>query len=187
MLSNSKNIFKLIGRHAVIALIAIIISLFIIYFITKSINNITSNIVLNRDLTSTLKKRTELFSAIEKDAQIISSSYPLINKAFISSENILDFITVLDGLTPPHSNIQRLNFGTPEPSEISSPFPLVTIPYGGSLTMNVSDFYKYLKNFETLPYFTKIEKININSQDKGGWNSTSTATFEATLYAKDLQ
>lgn len=187
MLLTVKNIIKLVGRHAFIALMVILIASLFIFFIARGIEHVSSSVTQNRDLVAILKKRTELFTSLQHDAQIVGPNYTLINNAFVSSDNILDFINNLEGLTPLHSNIQSYSFGTPIPSAISDLFPVATISYTDNLTMNVTDFSKYLKNFEHLPYFTKIKSINISSQNKNGWNDTSSASFEAVLYTKEAQ
>lgn len=177
----------LIGHHAIIALSAILIAILAIFFLAREINRVSDAVVINHRLTSFLKKHTELLSTLKRDAQIVGTNDLLINNAFISGDNILEFVVALESLALKNSTIQTFRFGKPAPSSVSASFPLVTIPYTNTLTINVLSLSNYLKDFERLPYFTKIESLDISSQDKVGWHGVSTASFRATLFTKATQ
>ncbi|MEI6580679.1 MAG: hypothetical protein WCO07_00735 [bacterium] len=182
-----KNLLILIGRHAIVSLIVVSITVIAIFFISKEVERISDSVALNHRLESELKKRTELLEALKNDVQRIGTNDIQIDNAFISSEDISGFINTLDNLAQKESITQVYRFETPIPSSMSAPFPISTISYSDSLTTNVSSFSNYLKEFEKLPYFTKIDGFNISSQDKTGWLGTSTISFRATLYTKSIQ
>lgn len=183
----SKNLLIFIGRNALISLIVISITIFTIFFLKKEIVHITDNLVLRNKLEVELKKRTELLFVIKHDAQIVGNNDVLISNAFIPSNNISEFINALDKLASSSGVNQTYRFETPTPLAASDAFPLSTLSYSNSLATSVSNFSNYLKKFESLPYFTKIESLNISSQDKTGWIALSSISFKATLITNTTQ
>lgn len=183
----TKNLLLLIGRHALIAFGAGLIAVFAVSFLGGQIQHITTSIIQNHKLVNTLEKRTELFSILKRDTEIIGTSDTLMSNAFVPSDNILDFVSALESLATKNSLTQNFHFDTPTPSPIPAPFPLSTITYSNTLPTNILTLSNYLKDFERLPYFTKIDSLVISSQDKGGLRASGTASFHATLYTKVSQ
>lgn len=183
----SKNLLILIGRNIIISLVAVVISITAIFFLKIQIEKITDTVVLNRKLETELKKRTELISVIDTGAKTIGANNYLINNAYLPSNNISPFINKLDDLVSISGLTQVYRFDTPVPSPIEGPYSLSTISFTNTLTADLNNLSIYLKNFENLPYFTKIESLNISSQDKSGWIGTSSVSFKATLYTKTTQ
>lgn len=177
----------LIGRHAIIALGAIAIAGLASYFLALEISKISDAVVQNRRLATALEKRTEVFSTLARDAQIIGNNDTIVDNAFISSDNILEFISALESLALKNGVTQSFHFETPTPAPISAPFPLSTIGYSNNLSINVSSLTNYLKDFEKLPYFTKISSLTITSGDPTGWRGASSVSMRATLYTKANQ
>lgn len=184
---NSKNLLKLIGRNIIICLIVIAFTAVAIYFITKEIEKITDTIVLNHKLEANLKQRTELLSTIDRGAKTIGQNESIINDAYLPSNNISQFINRLDDLVSISGIIQTYRFETPVNSTLQSPYPLSIISYSNNLSTDLQNFSIYLKNYEKLPYFTKIDSLNISSQDSLGWIGLSNITFKATLFTKTTQ
>lgn len=183
----TRNLIVLIGRHAIIAAVAVAIAAVASYLLTREIARVSDAVVQNRHLATTLEKRTELFSTLARDAQVVGTNDIVIERAFISSDNILEFISSLESLALKNGATQSFHFDNPIPSPVPAPFPLSTIGYTNSLSLNVLAFANYLKDFDTLPYFTKIESLTITSGDPAGWRGTSNISFRATLYAKTAQ
>lgn len=185
---NSKNLLMLIARNVIISLIVMAIAFVAIFFLKNEIEKITNTIVLNHKLETDLKNRTEFLSILENEAKIIGDNELLINNAFLTSDNISLFINKLDDLISSDKITQLYKFDTPIPSSKESPFPLATISYTNNLnSSDLETFSSYLKNFEKLPYFTKIESLEISSQDKLGWVGVSNISFKATLFTKATQ
>ena len=180
----TKNLLILIGKNTIISLIVISITMFSISIFKKEIETITSSIALNNKLESELKKRTELVGTIQEGARIIGSNDILISNAFIPSNNISEFMTALDLIAANNKTIQSYKFETPTQSMVSEPIQLSSIAYSNTLTLSSKDLVNYLKNFEELPYFTKIESLNISSQNENGWSEPSSVTFKASLITK---
>ncbi len=183
----TKNLLILVGRHALIAFVAVSTATLAVWFLSRQIESITSGVVQNRKLVNTLEKRTELFSVIKRDADIVGTNDTLIEKAFLSSDNILEFTEALKSIALKNSVSQNLSLEGPVLSTQIAPFPIATITHTNSLEGNLLSFSSYLKDFERLPYFTKIESINISSQDTAGLRGTSSQSFRATLYTKAAQ
>lgn len=184
-----KNLFILVGRHALIMFAAVGITIIVLLFFTKKIELITSTVIKNRNLVSMLEKRTELFSTLKRDTLLVGTNDKQIESAFPPADNILEFISVLDSLALKNGVTQSFHFDNPTPaSDITAPFPLSIIGYSNSISGgNVSFLSNYLKGFEGLPYFTKINSLNITSSDETGWHGASTASFRAVLYTKAIQ
>ncbi len=182
-----KNLLLLIVRNTIISFIFVALSLAGIFFINKKIEIITNNIVLNHKLISELKKRTELFSTIETDSEIVGKNDILINNAFVPSNNISKFTNTLDDLASENQITQIYRFETPVLSGTSGEFSTSTISYTNNISADISVFSKYLKDFEKLPYFTKIEGFNIASQDKNGIVGLSNISIKATLLTQTIQ
>jgi len=183
----TKNLLILIGKNLIISLIVISIVSVMIFFTNKEITKITDTIALNHKLETELKKRTEIISTIEKDSQIIGKNESLINDAFMPSDDISLFINKLDELVIISGITQVYHFDTPAPYIQESPYPLSTITYSNNITSDLKNFSIYLKDFEKLPYFTKIDSLNISSQDKIGWTGLSNISIKATLITKATQ
>ncbi|MBI5401164.1 MAG: hypothetical protein HZB12_03575 [Candidatus Yonathbacteria bacterium] len=183
----TRNLLMLIGRHAAIALGAVAVAVIAVYFLAREIAHVSDGVVQNRHLVATLEKRTELFSTLARDAQIVGTNDTLVEHAFISSDNILEFISALESLALKNGAVESFHFETPVPAPISSPFPLSTIGYSNSLTLDIAGLVNYLKDFDTLPYFTKITSLAITSEGATGWRGASAVSLHATLYTKTIQ
>lgn len=183
----TKNLLMLIGRHAAVALGAIGVALLASYFLAREITQISDAVIQNRRLATSLEKRTELFSTIARDIEMIGKNDTLIESAFIPSDSIFEFISALESLALKNGATQSSNFENPVSSAVPAPFPLSTIGYSNTLSLNVFALTGYLKDFERLPYFTKIENLSISSSDPIGWRGASSASFRASLYTRSAQ
>jgi type II secretory pathway pseudopilin PulG len=180
----TKNLLLLIGRHALVALIATSIASAIIFPLSQEIKKTSARTSQARELARSLEKRTELFLLLRRDAEIIGTNDTLIEKAFLSSGNILEFTSALEHLALKNSFMPNFKFGNPQPSPLESSFPLTVITYNHTLSPNIESLIAYLKEFEQLPYFTKINSLTFSSQDPLGWINAGIASFNASFYTK---
>lgn len=183
----TKNLLILIGKNIAISLAVIIISFLIISQFKNGIEKTTNSIALNNKLENELKRRTELFSTIEKDAAIVGNNNELIEKAFIPSNDISLFMNALDSIVTQEGVKQLYRFESPAPSTATEAINTSLISYTNNVVLNINDFKEYLKKFEDLHYFTKIESISISSQNISGWKEPSSITFKATLVTRTIQ
>jgi len=182
----SRKLFLIILKNSIISLLMIMITFTAIFFIKKEIEKISNAVVLNKKLKYELQKRTELFSILEKDASLVGKNDLVIMDAFIPSNNISSFIEKLDTLDETINSKQAYRFETPVIFGNSEVIPISMISYSNNLSANINDFYNYLKSFENIPYFTKIDSFSISSQDKTGWLTPSSISIKATLFTKTI-
>ena len=182
-----KNLIILIGRHALIASSVVIITVVIVSTLAYQIKNISNDVIKSRALTMATEKRIELLTTLNRDTQLVGNNATVIDHAFISSDNILDFISNLEKIAIKNATTQGYHFDNPAPAGITAPFPLSTVNYQNTLAFSSPSFISYLKDLEGLPYFTKITNFNITSQDKLGWLGASSISFNAVLYTKTAQ
>lgn len=180
----TKNLLFLIGRHMLFAFVSIIVAITVIFFLSRAIEGTSAKVFEARNLAHTLQKRTELFSTVRRDAEIIGTNNTLMERAFLSSGNILEFTDALETLALKTSVAPGFRFGTPQPTTITAPFTIAAVEYDISFPTSVSNLITYLKEFERLPYFTKIAGVSFSSQSASGWKDAGTASFHAIFYTK---
>lgn len=183
----SNKILKLIINNILVSLVFISVSFVSVTYINRKIEHITDSIVLKHKLESELNKKTELFTTIENDVKIIGNNEIIINNAFIPSNDISEFISSLDTISTNKKITQTYHFETPTPSTISGLFPLSTISYTNNISTDIIGFSDYLNIVENLHYFTKIDGISIQSQDKLGWDKPSIINMKETLLTKTIE
>lgn len=184
----TRKLFILILRNSLISLFFILATIVVIFFLKDKIENVTDSIALNLKLKAQLKERSELISVLENDIQIIGDNNTFIKESFPPSEDISKFIDSLDKLIEGEPIAQIYRFETPKPSTLSGPFSISSINYSNNLNTDFSNLLIYLKKFESMPYFTKIENINISSQDKAlGWLGQSNISLKAILLTKTTE
>lgn len=183
----TKNLLMLIGRHALIAILAVVVAMTVAGLLSQQITRLSDDVQKNRRLASALEKRTELFGVLKRDTELVGTNDMLIERAFIPSDNILDFVTTLEGLALKNGVTQSFTFSNPAPSTVSAPFPLAMVAYSNSLNGDLASFSSYLKDFERLHYFTKIENLSISAQSKTGWRDMGTMSFQASIQTNATQ
>lgn len=183
----TKNLLILVGRHAAIAIGSVIVSLVVVGFLSQQITKLSDDVLKNRKLASALEKRTEIFASVKRDTELVGTNDTLIERAFIPSSNILEFVAALESLALKNGVTQAFHFDTPTPSPISAPFPLAVVTYSNSINGNLQAFSNYLKDFERLPYFTKIDGIRISASEAAGWRNTGTMSFRASIQTNATQ
>lgn len=183
----TKNLFTHFGKHILIATAVVLVSFISIFFISEKISEISTETAENRQLVATLSERTSLLSSLKHEKDIIGSNDTIIKSAFIPSNNILPFVAILKSLALKNGLTQSLNFSTPTPDASGGAFPLATISYQNTISSaNVSIFINYLKDFEKLPYFTKINSLSISS-GSADWRSTSNISYSATVAGQTVE
>ena len=177
----------LFGKHAIIAIIAISIASISVLLLSNEITRVSDTVVKNRQLVGKLEKRTELFSVISRDVALVGTNEDILERAFIPADNILEFVSALENLAAQNKVTQSYRFSTPVSTSMTTPFPIASIDYQNSMSLTLPSFIKYLKDFEKLPYYTKINSINFSAQSTLGWNSAGSASWSATIYTKASQ
>jgi uncharacterized protein YpmS len=182
-----KNLLLLISRHVLIAFSVILLCFICVIILSREIEEIADSVTKNRKLASALEERTALLTQLSRDAQTIGTNESLIVRAFVPSDNVIEFISALESMALKNGVSQTFKFNSPSPSTIASPFPLSTISYSNTLTINLPTLIQYMKDLENLPFFTKVESLHITSQSDQGLQGATSASFNATLYTKSTQ
>lgn len=182
----TKSLFKLIGKQLLISLALVIFAFIIVFIISGQITKMSKKAMVDRNTVATLSERTTLLSSLRHEASIIGSTDNTIRQAFIPSDNILEFISVLESLALKNGVTHAFSFSSPGSATGETPLPVSIINYKNNVSSNVFTFTKYLKDFEKLPYFTKIDSITISS-DASDWRTASSVAFTASVAAKVAQ
>lgn len=182
----TKNLFKLIGKQLLISLGLVIFAFITVFIISDQITKISKKVIKDRNIVATLGERTEHLSMLKYEASIIGSNDKVIKQAFIPSDNILEFIAILESLALKNGVTHTFSFSSPGPVIGETALPISIINYQNNVSSNIFTFIKYLKEFEQLPYFTKIDNITISSSD-ADWRTASNITFSASVAAQVAQ
>ncbi len=170
----TKNLIILIIRNAIISIIVIFVSVLFIMILNTKISKITDRVAKSHQLENELKKRTELISVINNDAELIGENYKRIVQSFIPSNDINNFMNALDDLGDKNNLTQKYRFDSPIDYQNIDNFFTSTIIYYNNTNTSIRNGIKYMRGFENLPYFTKIDGFSISSQGKNGWNDNNT-------------
>jgi len=183
----TKNLFKIAGKHFLIALGFISIASIAVFFIAGQISKISDNAAKDRQVAADLSERTSLLSNLKYESELIGNNDDTIRHAFIPSNNILAFVSILESLALKNGVTQSFHFSSPSPSTGETAFPYSMIIYQNTISSNVPTFINYLKDFEKLPYFTKIDSINISAASTADWRTSAMISFGATVAAQTAQ
>ena len=182
-----RNLIVLFGKHAIVAIASVVITIIVVWVLLGEIARISDSVLKNRQLADKLSHRTELFSVLARDADIVGTNDVVIEHAFVPADNILGFVSALENVSIKNNTIPSFHFSTPVASSIPAPFPISSIEYQNSASLDVYALMAYLKDFESLPYFTKINSLSFTSQGSTGWRGPGSVSFNATLYTKASQ
>lgn len=167
------------------ALVALVIAVLIVVFLSGQIDKIGSGIQKKRTLSYILEKRTETIDNLRLSFTKVGDVDKRIKDALPTADNILDFVAALESLAASTSLQQSTRFGSPVPTAISSGgITLSAIDYSTTLNGNVATLTNYLKGFEKLPYFSSITAISINAGSSKGWDGDSTVSIQAKVYTR---
>lgn len=182
---NKKQLISVLFTHVLKAGIAVLLAVVVIVFTGTQIGKVTKSLQQKRALDSVFEKRSETVLVLEKDLQIVGDKDKKIQAALLSSDNILEFVGILESLANQYALQQNLKFGIPVavPSDEEG-VNLASIDYNITLQGNVSTLEKYLADFEKLPYFTHASSVSLTTQSPQGWDDNSNITIQAKLYVR---
>lgn len=183
----TKNLFTLVGKQLLIAGGFLLVAVLAVIIFSTQITKITGDAIKNRHTAALLSERAALLSNLKHETDIIGSNNTIIKHAFIPTNNILDFVGVIENLAFRNGLTQAYNFSAPTISPTGTSFTPAIITYQDTISgANVTALIKYLKEFEKLPYFTKIDSLNF-SAGGGDWRNSGTASFGATVSAQTVE
>lgn len=163
LLFDMKNdIFKQIFRPVLIVAILTVLSTIISLYFASRIGEISLAAAEKRKTLFLYQTSQEQFSVLREDFQFIEPHWDKISRVFPSSENIISFINTVENLAQEKGVQQTFRFE----GEKGQPVPelnLNKIPFNINVGGTSAQFLEYLKGIEKLPYFVKIESINMVS------------------------
>ena len=183
----NKNLFRLAINNILIAGVAIVITICILWFLSGQIVTTSDTILKNRQAASNFGERTSMLFSLRQDAALVGQNDVAIDNALMDSDNILQFVDALTAIATKYKVVQTFAFDSPTSPSVSTPIQLYAINYNTKITSNLSTLENYLSDFEKLPYFTQVNGITITSQDKSGWDGSSFVNLNATLFTKVAQ
>jgi hypothetical protein len=108
-----KKLFLIIGWNLLRATLSVLVAIFIVLFSTQKISKISESMMENKRTSFILEKRNEVIAELRKNFQLIGDKDKKIKEAIIPTDNILDFVAILESLASQNSLQQSLKFGTP--------------------------------------------------------------------------
>lgn len=175
------NILKQLLRPILRAAIFFVISLTASLYLVGRINGVSEMIIEKRAMLSLYQNSQEQFAVLKEDFPKISKHIEKVENAFLSSENILPFISAVENLSGASGAQQSFKFENIIPQFIPD-LGLNTVSFNVSLSGNRSQFSTYLSLLEKLPYFTKIESMNLITAQ--GFDGSSQMSIRGLLYTK---
>lgn len=178
---------KLIISYLLWIIGAIAVASVVVGVCAGQITKVSKSLVEKRRLAAILEQKNETLRQLEKDLAVIGSQEKKIREALPPSSNILDFIADLEGLAARSSVKQTTRFGTPVPvsPEGTEGISIAKVDYGITINGNIFTLQSYMKNFDNLPYFTKINSFSIQSGKELGWEGESSISINATVFVED--
>jgi len=182
-----KTLWKALLNYSAYAGASAFLAALLVGFFSAQISKTVDTVVQHRELAATLKLRSDVASTLSAEYTRIRGNEVRIKEALVPADDILEFVSALESLAQKNSITHAVNFGTPNalPLTIGDPaVPLFEIPFTLSLRGNTFAFTQYLKDFEQLPYFAKINGFSIASTESQGWLNASNISVRGTLYAR---
>lgn len=157
-----KNIVKELG----IILAIVILTFFTIKEIRAQIDDINLNIFKTNEITSTRAFYKETYEKYNKDIQDIINANQVILRALPPTEDIREFMGILNTYGAKHSVEINVNAGPAQIDTIAiGDVRLQTIPVSISISGAFQNIRDYIKDIESLPYFFTITNLEEHSID----------------------
>lgn len=176
-----KDVLKQLLKPILKAMIFLIISLVVSLYFASQIKSISEVLTEKRAMLSLYQNSQEQFAVLKEDFPKIQKHIDKVENAFPSSENMLPFINAVENLPGASGVSQSFKFENIVPQPIPN-LGLNVIPFNVVLSGNRTQFLAYLSLLEKLPYFTKIESMNMTAAQ--GLDGPSQMNLRGILYIK---
>lgn len=176
-----KNILKQLLRPILKAVIFLIISLIASLYFASRIKDISEVLTEKRAMLSLYQNSQEQFAVLKEDFPKISKNIDKVENAIPSSESMLPFISAMENLSGASGVQQSFRFESVAPQPVLD-LGLNAIPFNVTLSGNRTQFMAYLSLLEKLPYFTKIESMNMMAAQ--GFDGPSQINLRGLLYIR---
>lgn len=180
---NKRQLLIDIAKDIAITATAIMIASLVVVFFSKQIITIGNALIEKKKLSIVLARRGELLAGLKQDFYIVGDGDRRIKESFPPSDDILNFISILENLADQTAIKQIYAFGVPVPApDAGNAIPLYTIDFSITANGNIYTLINYFRGFEKLPYFSKISNITILGSGVRGWEDGAQATMQAKVY-----
>lgn len=178
MLKNTlKQLLKPILKTMIFSVVSLATSL---YFASR-IKDISDVITEKRAILSLYQNSQEQFAVLKEDFPKISKNIDKVENTIPSSESMLPFISAMENLSGASGVQQSFKFESIAPQPVLD-MGLNAVPFNVTLSGNRAQFMAYLSLLEKLPYFTKIESVNMTAAQ--GLDGPSQMNLRGVLYIK---
>lgn len=185
LFNNKKAVAKVILRQVAKASVAVIIAMLVIGVFSNKIAAIQQSLTTKRQLSYLLESQVRTTEDLKSAAKLLGNNDKRIETSLPPSENILDFVAILETLANQNSLQQTLKFETPTTYvEPASGLELQKINYNATINGNVFTLINYLRGFEKLPYMTRVRAVGVTSTIDKGWEKEATVNISAEVYTK---
>lgn len=177
-----EKLFKKISRPIIQGAIFLVIALVACIYLASKINAISDEIIEKRTILFIYQNSREQFAVLREDSQALSQRIDTVINVFPSSENVLAFINAMEDLAAKNGMQHTFKFETAglQPDQDLN---LNKIPFNISLNGTPSQFLGYLNGLEKMPYFTKVDSLNVSSL-QGGEGGQSQMNIRGLLYVR---
>lgn len=174
------TISRQIVKISALAVLAVIFSVLALFVIKDKISAKVNQISQRRTMVMSLDKRENNFVNLKKDYQIVKTELPEAKSLFPGIDDMDAFIDSTDNLSNELGGNKTIKFeNNPELFGTNVNKLNFTLVFSGKKEF----FSKFLEQLTRLPYFTKINKIDIkNSQDPAA--DPDAMTITASIFLK---
>lgn len=158
----NNELLKQISKPMFRAIIFLIASFVLCFYFAGRINKISNDIMEKRELLSLYQNSQEQYAVLKEDFSKISSHIDKVRGVFPQSENVLSFINAFENLAASNGIQQYFKFENVTPQPVFG-LNLFQIPFNVTLSGTKAQFLNYLAGLERLPYFTKIDFLNMTT------------------------
>lgn len=175
-MQKSKPVLKIISL--IIAIV--VLSLLAIFEIKKKIEIKAKQIFEKQTMLAAIENRNENYSSLKSKYEIVKENLPIMKNLLPEEENLDVPIKALENLAPETNNTQMLKFESAASSKTEGE-NAKKINFSTTLTGNFETFTKYLEDLYNMPYFIKINSIDVKNST-GIYSSNGQMTINATLF-----
>ncbi len=177
MFSKKDFILKIL-KQIIKAGVAVGLALAVIYVCKARIVTITNSLGEQRVAAFVLEKKSQTIRQLQSDFKLVGGADKIIASAKPPSDNLADFQAALESAANRNSLSGNVVFVPPSPDKTS-------VDYSVSLGGNIITLIAYLRDFESLSYFTALSAAQLRPQS-GNWENNSAITLNGRVYTKPV-
>jgi len=172
--------FNQIIKLAILILLTIASSALVVFAIKNKISEKASLVAQKRAILASMDKREDNFLNLKNNYGIVTANLPLVKIYFPTIDEVENFMDRADGLAVELGGTKTIKFdNNPELFGLNLRKLNFTIIFSGKKEL----FARFTQELGKLPYFTKINRIEIkNTQDSSA--NPDVMTINGSLFLK---